>query len=631
MRRREEVELSDKKITLETGQVARQAHAAVIVRHQRAMVLATVVAKPADRDDEGRDSFLPLTVEYRERMSAAGRIPGGFGRRELRMGDHEILTSRLIDRTVRPLFPKGFTDEVQVLVTVYGAEASSDLESLALIAATTALYLSPLPVSLATGLKLARIGERVVLLPSDSERTKADIDATLAVTRDGVVMVEAGASEADEDALVALMREATAAASTLLAAVERLATTADDAPNAVDHTEPEDTRAAIRQQVLAGTRSDGRAPDELRAISCEAGYVPANHGSALFTRGETQALVSVTLGAPDEGLISDTMLKRRSDRFFLHYNFPPFSVGEIRPSRGPGRREIGHGALARRALAPVMPPDSELPFTVRVVSDILESNGSSSMATVCGASLALMDAGVQIRRPVAGIAMGLVLDGDRVVVLSDISGAEDDAGDMDFKVAGTREGITALQLDNKIGAVPLEVLAEALGQARENLRQILDVLGATLGAPRPTVPDHAPQIAQIRIPSHRVGTLIGAGGKTIQELQRATSSKIDVKDDGRVRINARRASDLKAALDRIEQLTLELEVGKVYPAEVVRLKEYGAFVRIGDHEGLVHISELAPKRIDNVEDVLTLGETIEVKVLGADKRGRLELSRKAAM
>jgi len=678
----EEVVVGGKRVTFEAGQVARQAHGAVVVRHEGSMVLATVVVEdgPArpPRYGGSHDEFVPLTVEYRERMSASGRIPGGYGKREARIGDHEVLTSRLIDRTLRPLFPKGFASEVQVLVTAFGADPKSDLESLALLAAAAALHVSQLPVEVVAGLRIARIGERTVLMPSEPERDAADLEWAVAATRAGFVMVEGGATGASEEAVLASLGEANGELAQVFAAFDRLRVAAGRdkiafvpaaGPSAADvaavdaaylarmqaaylapKTERRQVLAAIaseagealqpavdarwrqlvRERSAAGERIGGRGLEDVRDIMSEVGYLPSNHGSALFTRGETQALVSVTLGATDESLVYETVLGRKNERFFLHYNFPPFSVGEVKASRGPGRREVGHGALARRALDAVMPAAEDLAFTVRVVSDILESNGSSSMATVCGASLALMDAAVPITAPVAGIAMGLVSDGDVFAVLSDITGDEDQLGDMDFKVAATRDGITALQLDIKVGALTLELLGAALAQARRGIAHILEQMATTLAEPRAIVPAHAPQVVQLKIPPGRVGTLIGQGGKTVQEIQSTTNTRIDVKDDGRVRVSARKAGDLKAAIARIEALTLELKVGATYQAEVVTLKEYGAFVRIGEHEGLVHISELAPTRVEKVEDVLKIGEVITVKVIGADKRGRLELSRKAA-
>ncbi|MFO0751086.1 MAG: polyribonucleotide nucleotidyltransferase [Myxococcota bacterium] len=692
MKIEERVEVDGKTIIFETGVLARQAHGAVVVRHEGTFILATVVAEASPTP--GRD-FFPLTVEFRERMSAGGRIPGAYGKREARTADHEILTSRLIDRSLRPLFPKTFACEVQILVTLFGVDARSDVDSLAILAASAAVHLSDLPFAgPVAGLRVAKkkaAGDddaRLVLMPDDATRDGASLEWVVAGTRDGLVMVEGGADQVSADEVLAALESAHAALGPCLDALDRLrerggrdkrptppevawpatlvaalegelapvfaeafaapkrrrhelvdaASAAAVARYGADHAGvdvgacvDELWRGHIRRETAGGRRIGGRGLTDIRDIWSEVGTLPTNHGSAVFTRGETQALVSVTLGSGDEALMFETALGKKSDRFMLHYNFPPFSVGEVKGLRGPGRREIGHGALARRALAAVMPPEEELPYTVRVVSDILESNGSSSMATVCGGCLALMDAGVPIKAPVAGIAMGLIDHEGQIAILSDILGDEDHLGDMDFKVAGTATGITALQLDNKLGALPHDVLVRAIAQAQQGIAHILGEMVKTLSEPRPEMAAGAPQVAQLRIPTTRIGTLIGQGGKTINELQSATNTRIEVKDDGRVRVTAKRAQDLKAAVARIEGLSAELKVGQVYKGEVVTIKEFGAFVRIGEHEALVHVSELALTRVDKVEDVVKLGDQIDVKVLGADERGRLKLSRKAAL
>ncbi|MCC6624741.1 MAG: polyribonucleotide nucleotidyltransferase [Deltaproteobacteria bacterium] len=678
------VDIGGRTIVFEVGQLARQAHGAVVVRHEGTFMLATVVAEHAPAP--GRD-FFPLTVEYREKMSAGGRIPGAYGKREGKTADHEILTSRLVDRSLRPLFPKGFACEVLVSVTLYGVDARSDLDSLAILAAAAAVHVSDLPLAgPVAGLRVSKKDGALTLMPSDAERDGASLEWVLSGTRDGLVMVEGGAAEVARADVVAALAEAHAALGPLLDVMDELRAevgkprrevVAAEAPpaelvRALDDAlapvfaeafvAPKAARRArvaraaseatarhaaaghdvaalveerwrrhIRRRTAAGERIGGRGLDDIRDIASEVGTIPTNHGSAVFTRGETQALVSVTLGPPDDALQWETALGKLRDRFILHYNFPSFSVGEVKGGRGPGRREIGHGALARRALRPVLPAEEALPMTVRVVSDILESNGSSSMATVCGASLALMDAGVPIARPVAGIAMGLVAEDGEVAVLSDILGDEDHLGDMDFKVAGTRAGITALQLDNKLGSLPADLLERAIAQAEAGIIKILDEMDKTLSAPRPDLAAGAPQVASTRIPVARIASLIGQGGKTIQELQSSTHTRVEVKDDGRVRVSGKRAQDVKAALARIEALTSELELGRVYRAEVVSIKDFGCFVRIGDHEGLVHVSELAAARVDKVGDVVKLGDQVDVKVLGADDRGRLKLSRKAAL
>ena len=604
----ETFEMSGKTIVLEHGEVAHRANGAVVVRCGEAMLLATVTVDPgsapragsasraATTDDEREgDSFVPLTVEYRERMGALARIPGGFGKRELRLSDHEVLVSRLVDRAIRPLFPDGFAHETQVIVTVYGAEQDSDLEVLAVLAAAAALTVSDVPWR----------------GPVAAVRVKDGLELVAAVHRDGLVMLEGGANEVAESALGEALTHIAAEVEPALAALSALAKVGKAKP-------------AFESKARAALTRAERGLHEVRPVSGRVGYLPSNDGSALFSRGQTQALVSVTIGQQDEAPMVETVFGKRIERFFLHYNFPSFSVGEVKPSRGPGRREIGHGALARRALVPVLP--DELPYSVRVVSDILTSDGSSSMATVCGASLALMDAGVPVKAAVAGVALGL--SGSQVLV--DITGEEDSAGDMDFKVAGTRAGVTAVQLDVKGQPVPATTLVEALALARPALDGILAAMDEVLAEPRPDMKRGAPHVVTLKVSDRRIGALIGPGGKTINEVQTATSTRIDVKDDGRVKIVGKRLADVKAAEQRVLALTIELKVGDIYDAEVVTLKDYGVFVRVADHEGLVHVSELDDKRVERVEDVVKVGDTMRVKVLGADEKGRLKLSRRAA-
>jgi len=687
MKTTETITFGDAELTFETGELARQAHGALVVRHRNTMLLATVVVGPEDDPPRG---FLPLTVDYRERMSAGGRVPGGYLRREGRMGDHEVLTSRLIDRTLRPLVPRGFQREVQVIVTCFGADAESDLESLAILAAAGAMHLSSVPFAgPVAGIRVSAGADgQLRTLAKHKSRARSQMDWVMALDRRGLVMLEGGAEGVTDEQILAAIDEATTALTPALDAFDRLreaagrdkiafsptdevnldalaTALADAAGPALESawvlvdkvTRREAVEAAlkpawatiasreavdvarfdavfkrlVRTRTVAGARLGGRRSDELRPVSAQVGYLPATHGSALFSRGGTQALVSATLGTADDAREYETVLGKRSERFMLHYNFPPFSVGEAWPQRGTGRRELGHGTLARRAIMPVLPKRDDLPWVLRVVSDILESDGSSSMATVCGASLALFDAGVPLTAPVAGVAMGLVHEGDRHVVLTDITGQEDALGDMDFKVAGTRAGVTALQLDNKLGALPREVLAEAFAQARRAIDQLLDTMDATLSAPREAIAPHAPQVAQLTIPKRTIGRLIGPGGRKIQEIQTKTRTRIDVRDDGRVRVFAKNPADLKSGVERVRDVTLVLEIGAVYDAEVVTIKEYGAFVRIGAHEGLVHISELDHERVDRVEDVVRVGDGIRVRVQGADDRGRLELSRRAAL
>lgn len=596
----ETFELSGKTITLEHGEVALRAGGAVVLRCGDAMLLATVTVAAAAsvRRDDDEDEFVPLTVEYREKMAALAKIPGGYGKRELRLSDHEVLVSRLVDRAIRPLFPEGFAHETQVLVTVYGAEADSDLEVLAVLAASAALAVSEVPWR----------------GPVGAVRVKTDgLELIAAAHEAGLVMLEGGASEVGEFVLAEAIAKAQGDIAPALEAIQRLGAGGKG-------------KAAFEARARPVVRREGRGANEVREVVAKVGYLPSNDGSALFSRGRTQALVSVTIGQGDEAPIAETVFGKRAERFFLHYNFPSFSVGEVKQNRGPGRREIGHGALARRALVAVLP--DELPYAVRVVSDILTSDGSSSMATVCGASLALMDAGVPMKAAVAGVAIGLSRVGG-TQLLVDITGEEDASGDMDFKVAGTRAGLTAVQLDIKGEPVPAATLVEAIGLARPALDGILGAMDGVLAVARPEMKRGAPQVINMRVAERRIGALIGPGGKTINEIQSATGTKIDVKDDGRVKIVGKRLADVKAAEQRILGLTIELKVGEVYDAEVASLKEYGVFVRIADHEGLVHISELGEQRVDKVEDVVKLGEAMRVKVLGADEKGRLKLSKRA--
>jgi polyribonucleotide nucleotidyltransferase len=678
----EEIRIGEASLTLETGRIARQAHGALVVRHGRSFVLATVVG--GDGPSGGGD-FFPLTVEYRERLAAGGRIPGAYGRREGRITDREVLTSRLIDRTLRPLFPKGFTSEVQVQVTVFSADADSDLDSLGLIAAAGAVHLSDLPFhGPVAGLRLVRREKRFVPMPAASERALGHLDFVVSASREGVVMVEGAADRIGDDEVIEALDAAVAELAPVFDALDRLreragrpkrAFAAELPPPPLVHAVREAAEALIhgalghddkttrrralaegealvlgtvegepktvaalyeaevkrvaRQRILDGKRIGGRPLDRVRDISIDIGLLRANHGSALFTRGETQALASATLGTRRDVQDVETVLGMLQERFLLHYNFPSFSVGEVRASKGPGRREIGHGNLALRALAAVMPDHKTYPYTVRVVSDITESNGSSSMATVCGGCLALIDAGVPIKEPVAGIAMGLIREGDRTAILSDILGDEDHLGDMDFKVAGTAEGITAVQMDNKLGSLPRDVLARALAQAGEGRRHILEVMRAAVQAAGEST---EPALhTQLRVNPSRIGAIIGSGGSTIREIQESTRTKIDVHDDGFVMVFGTDERGTREAVRRIQKLALELKKDGLYVGEVVSIKEFGCFVRIADHEGLVHVSELDEKRVEKVESVVQVGQEILVRVLGADERGRLKLSRKAAL
>jgi len=680
-------------IALETGRIARQADGAVLIRQGDTVMLVTAVAAAKPREGVG---FFPLTVEYRERLSAAGRFPGGYRKREGRSSDREILACRLTDRTVRPLFPEGFTCETQVLATVLSYEPDTDPEVLAITGAAAALHLSDIPFDgpvAAARIALTSGGEWVVF-PSKAERMGAKLEFVVSISRAGLVMLEGQSDEASEDEVMEAMRRAEEELGAVLALlekarggagvekrefvaeeidaemkrrVERLCSEplreALKIPGKHERgaavevvrrglvttigTESEKNSVALAQAsaafqeleyrvlrtaILDGVRVDGRGNSEIRPIRAEAGLLPRVHGSSLFTRGETQALVVCTLGTGQDEQESETIEGVERERFQLHYSFPPYSVGETKPIRGPGRREIGHGNLARRALEAMLPTSERFPYTIKIESEITESNGSSSMATVCGGCLALMDAGVPVRRPVAGIAMGLVREGQgadaRVAVLSDILGVEDHLGDMDFKVAGTTEGITAVQLDNKIGSLPLQFFAGALAQAREGRLHILSEMGKALAEPRADLAPHAPRIAVMKIGPHRIRDLIGAGGRTIQDLQASTGVKVDVDDTGRVRIYAREAAGLVEAQRRVRDLTGEPEVGAYYRGTVTGMKDFGVFVRIFQGiEGLVHASELGDGRGGGPP--INEGDSFVVKVIGVEN-GKIALSRREA-
>ncbi len=686
---RETIDTPAGAITLETGRIARQAHGAVLLRHRDSVLLATAVGAEEPRPGQG---FFPLTVEYRERLAAAGRIPGSFQRREGRITDAEVLTSRLADRSIRPQFPDGFLNEVQVQLTVLSADEEVDPEAFAILGSAAALHLSDVPwEGPLAGVRIAHALGDWHLFPSRAVRRSADLDLVVAAGREGLVMVEGESDEAPEKLVLEALargdrwcRELSEALDRLRAAAgkekrafappvpdpeiaQRIAEVAggrvgaalasgakkerriavaelgDEVAAALGEAFPEregELRAAydalvrrtMRARIVAdGARLDGRSPAEIRPISAEAGWLPRPHGSALFTRGETQAIVTCTLGTSSDEQLVESLAGVGYERFLLHYNFPPYSVGETRPLRGPGRREIGHGNLAHRALAAVLPPAEEFPYTLRIVSDISESNGSSSMATVCGGSLALMDAGVPVRRAVAGIAMGMIGEEGKVVVLSDILGDEDHLGDMDFKVAGTSEGITAIQMDNKLGAIPAETLAAALEQAREGRLHILAEMEKALAAPRPALKPGAPRVTALRIRPSRIRDLIGSGGKTIQEIQQTTGVKIDVGDDGLVRVYAPTAAATADALRRIRAVTLEPEVGQVFRAEVILVRDFFAIVRLAPNvEAKLPIGEIETHRIGKVQDVLKPGDATLVRVLGVDAQGKILASRKAA-
>ena len=692
MKQTVEFELDGKSVSLETGRLAKQAGGAVLVRcgETRVLVTATSAAEP-----RVGISFFPLTVDYREYTYSAGRFPGGYIKREGRPTDKEVVTCRLIDRPLRPLFPDGFRNETQIIAFVVSADPTHDPSVYAMIGASAAVAVSDIPVTLTTGcVRVARIGtDDWILNPSYEEVAESNIHLTVAAANDGIVMVEADADQADEAGMLEAIRRGHEGCRQVVAAIKELAILAgkqkrefipptldqsvrdaievrwgDQAEDALDTSRhdklesyalfrqlkkeineayadnPEAAAQAsafmnpwqeklFRRQVFdQKRRPDHRAPDEIRKITCEVSELPRAHGSAVFTRGETQALVSTTLGTKMDGQRQERIEDANYEKYFMiHYNFPPFSVGETGFMRGAGRREIGHGLLAERALTPVMPSQEDFPYTVRVVSDILESNGSSSMATVCGATLSMMDAGVPIKAPVAGIAMGLVSQDDDFVVLTDIAGAEDHFGDMDFKVAGTQDGITALQMDIKQPKVSLEVLETALEQARQARLEILETMLDTLEAPREDLSDYAPQITQVKIPESKIRDLIGPGGKTIKGLTEETGAKIDVSDDGTVSIAATDRAKGKLAIERVKALTATPEVGKEYLGTVTKIANFGAFVEIfPGTEGLLHISEISEKHVREVSDELNTGDQVLVKCLALDGN-RIKLSRRAIL
>ncbi|HOJ59896.1 MAG TPA: polyribonucleotide nucleotidyltransferase [bacterium] len=704
-------------LSLETGRIGRQANATVICRYGDTMVLSAVTMASTPR--EGGD-FFPLTVDYREPQYAAGKFPGGFFKREGRPSEKEILTSRCIDRPMRPLFPEGFMNEVQVQLKVLSYDRENDPDICAMIAAFASLEISDIPFNgPVAAVRIGRNDGQFVINPTTAQMETGTVNLTIAGTRDAINMVEGGANEEPEDvilqaldiaqevlrevaglieelkqrcgkpkiqfeppavdeklqtrvrelaydriktahvipeklerqsALDAILEDVklqvlTEMETEFQAAIGRGEIAADDLEAGVQHkkrlAESEKKIAGVvhdlereilrRRTLDEGLRSDGRRTTEIRPITCEINIIPRAHGSALFTRGQTQALCATTLGTISDEQKIDGLLPEYYKKFLLHYNFPSFSVGEVRPIRGPGRREIGHGALAERALKPVLPHPDDFPYTIRVVSEILESNGSSSMASVCGGSLSLMDAGVPIRAAVAGIAMGLISEDGRYAILSDILGVEDHLGDMDFKVAGTRQGITAFQMDLKIGGISRDIMAQALEQARQGRLHILDIMEQAMAAPRPDISPFAPRIQVINIPVDKIRDVIGPGGKMIRKIISETGAKIDIDDEGRVVIAATDSESGLKARQWIEYLSEEVEVGKIYKGKVTRLVNFGAFVEIlPGQEGLVHISALAPHRVNNVEDVVKEGDEIDVKVIEIDDFGRINLSKRDA-
>ena len=689
-----EAVISGRTLSIETGRLAEQASGAVLVRYGDTVILATATGSVAPR--EGID-FFPLTVDVEERMYAVGKIPGGFIKREGRPSEHSILASRLTDRPIRPLFPKGSRNDVQIAITVLSADQENDFDVLGISAASAALSISNIPFGGPVGaVRVGLINDQLVINPTETDLQGSRLDLIVAGTSDAIMMVEAGAKEVPEEIILEALRLGHEAIQDIIRLQEQLvqlagrpktpfvATVSDAAlaQEVSDFLQPQlkktgksvtkaerelilekirldlaevftakypdrmkevvgffekELKMFVRNQILdSGIRPDGRTTTEIRTISCDVGILPRVHGSGLFTRGQTQVLSIVTLGSPGDQQILDGLTNDKNKRFMHHYNFPPFSVGETRPSRGPGRREIGHGALAERALAAVIPPQEEFPYTIRIVSEVLSSNGSTSMGSVCGSILGLMDAGVPIRAPVSGIAMGLITgDGksaDRYAILSDIQGLEDALGDMDFKVAGTADGITALQMDIKVKGITLEIMQKALHQAHEGRMFIMEKILDTISEPRLDLSMYAPRIQAIKINPDKIGAVIGPGGKTIRKIQEESGAKLDIDEDGTVNVSAMDGESMQKAINAVRALTEEVEVGKIYNSVVKRIVEFGAFVEfLPGKEGLVRTSQLADHHIARAEDVVTVGDEITVMVIEVDPQGRVNLSRRAAL
>ena len=688
--RRAKAQIFGKEFEIETGRLAKQAHGAVLARCEGTTVLATVVA---EREKAEGEDFLPLTVNYQEKAYAAGRIPGGYFKREGRPTEKEVLTSRLIDRPVRPLIPKDFTYSTQIIVTVLSADQDNDPDVLSVMATSAALLVSDVPFDgPAAAVRVARINRELICNPRRAELEKSDMDIVVAGTKEAIVMVEGSANEVPEEEIVeallfahgciqefvkfqeelvsalnvqkreisALVEDSTLSESVVALAKQRL----EKAIRISSKVERREGIQAAFQETLQSLtpkfpgseakivkafdkvkkqlvrelivhekrRVDGRGYADIRPISGEVGFLPRTHGSSLFTRGETQVVVVSTLGTTYDEQRIDSLEGELIKRFMLHYNFPPFSVGEVGNRLGPGRREIGHGALAARAILPVLPPKEKFPYTVRVVSDVLESNGSSSMATVCGATLSLMDAGVSISAPVAGIAMGLIKEEDKFVILTDILGDEDQLGDMDFKVAGTRAGVTALQMDIKVKGVTKEIFSDALKQAHEARLFVLDRMHEIIQEPRAQISDFAPKIITFQVKPEKIKDVIGPSGRTIKKIIEETGVQIDIDETGRVKIASPSKKACDRALEIVTEIVQEIEVGKVYLGRVKRILDFGAIVEISPRtDGLVHISELAPTRVRTVSDIVKEGDEILVKCISIENDGRIRLSRKEAL
>jgi len=684
-------QVGNQTLTFATGKLAGQAGGAVTARMGDTLILAAVTMSPQPR--MGID-FFPLSVDYEERMYAGGKIPGSFFRREGRPSEGAILTARLTDRPLRPLFPKDLRNDVQVIMYALSADEENVIDIIAVNAASAALMISDIPWDgPVAAVRVGRVDGQFIINPTYPELEKSELDLRIAGIRDAILMVECGANEVDEATMVAALELGHKSMQPLIDMQLNMAKEVGKAKRDYKHFSIED---ALKQKVLArvenemeailgkglnktdqytaidalrdvaiaemapddvelaanvkeaftsaeksvvrkriierGIRPDGRKPTEIRPIWCEVDYSPRAHGSGLFTRGETQVLTMATLGTPKEAQELDTLSPIESKRYMHHYNFPPFSTGETKPLRGSSRREIGHGALAERALVPVLPSEKEFPYTLRLVSECLSSNGSTSMGSVCGSTLALMDTGVPIKAPVSGIAMGLITDGSQYKILSDIQGIEDHLGDMDFKVAGTDKGITALQMDIKISGLTTKMMSEALDQAKVGRKHILDKMLEVLPAPRPELKPHAPRITTISVPVEKIGAIIGPGGKTIRAIQEESGAKIDIADDGTVFIASDNGDKAKIAKDRIEALTQTAEIGKIYTGKVVRTTDFGAFVEIlPGMDGMVHISQLDSTRVDSVESVVKVGDEVTVMVTDIDPSGKIRLSRQAVL
>ncbi len=685
-----ELDFHGRPLSIEVGKLAKQADGAALVRYGETVVLVTAVAA---KDFKADTDFFPLTVDYQEKTFAAGKIPGGFFKREGRPSEKEILTCRLIDRSIRPLFSEGLRCETQVIATVLSADRENDPDVVAMLGASVALHVSDIPFSgPLAGVRIGRIDGKWAMNPTQSQLLESDMEIFLSGSRDAIVMVEGGARMVPEDEILEALFTGHEAIQPLLQIqeeirrelgktkrqvplaqldtaivrqVEQLALSklqqAIEIPEKLERykqigeikgevvtkmlaefpQKEKDIKGAfdeLKRNCFRGLiiqrerRIDGRGLKDIRPISCEVEILPRTHGSALFTRGETQALVVTTLGTASDEQKIDALIGEHYKKFMLHYNFPPFSVGEVKFLRGPSRREIGHGNLAERALLPVLPPEESFPYTIRIVSEVLESNGSTSMATVCGGSLSLMDAGVPVTAPVAGIAMGLIKEGEHVRVLSDILGDEDHLGDMDFKVAGTPTGVTSLQMDIKISGVNRDIMRQALYQAREGRLHILGIMTETLGSHRASVSGHAPRITTLKVRPEKIREIIGPGGKVIRGIIEATGVKMDVEDDGTVTIASIDEAASRKAIEMVQKIAAEAEVGKIYKGTVRKIVDFGAFVEIlPGTDGLVHISQLAPERVRRVSDVLKEGDEVMVKVLEIDRQGKIRLSRKEAL